>query len=147
MVFFLVVFSAIFYVVDAVMIALYNNVYGLQGGEKASLVNVFKAPIFLESEDKTTTYFVLFFLSVQAAFLLGSVVFHKYSFVKTVISFFVLFFLGFCLTYLFQDVVLPDGGEGPFADWIPKVFAFVIMYAVAPLLWTVAYFRLKQKQV
>lgn len=145
-VFFLAVFSTVFYLVDAVMIALYNNVYGLQGSEKASLANVFKAPIFLE-EDKTTTYFVLFFLSVQSAFLLGSVVFHKFSFVKTVISFFVLFFVGFCITYLLHDVILPDGGEGPLAEWIPVILAFVVMYAVAPLLWTVAYFRLKQKQV
>jgi hypothetical protein len=31
--------------------------------------------------------------------------------------------------------------------WIGEVFRFLVMYAVAPFLWIVTYYRLKEKQV
>jgi hypothetical protein len=159
---FFVVFTAAFYLVDALMVAIANS---FSGSGKPTVVNVFKIIILRFNKDSTIN-FLLFFFSVQSAFLLGSVYFEKYSFIKTIISCFVAGFILFCFMYFFNDKLLPNGDyprgfltsfrvhvdgvndhlvEVP--RWIGEVFRFLIMYAVAPFFWVVTYFRLKEKQV
>ena len=81
-----------------------------------------------------------------SAFLLGSVVFRKYPFIKTIISGFVLFFILFFLVYLFHDQIFPDDDpSGVLPVWVGQA-AMYLVYATAPLLWIAAYSRLKRKQ-
>jgi hypothetical protein len=106
------------------------------------------------------------FFSVQSVFLLGSVYFEKYSFLKTIICGFVGCFILFCLLLLFNEYILPggdypngfltsyvvhvEGGEDRLVQvprWIGDVFHFLVMYGVAPFFWIVTYYRLKEKQV
>lgn len=163
---FFVVFTVAFYLVDVLMVAVANGFYGAEKlPEKARVVNVFKI-ILLRFNRDTTINFLLFFFSVQAAFLLGSVYFEKYSFIKTVIGGFVAGFALFCLMYFFNEQLLPEGDyprgfltayrvrvDGvhdrlvQVPRWIGHAFRFLAMYAVAPFLWLVTYYRLKEKQV
>jgi hypothetical protein len=163
---FFVVFTAAFYLVDTLMVAIANtfNTAGEPAG-KVSVINVFKVIILRFNEDSTVN-FLLFFFSVQSAFLLGSVYFEKYSFIKTIISGFVAGFILFCMMYFFYEHLLPNGEfhrgfltsyrvhvDGVndrlihVPGWIGEIFRFLIMYAVAPFLWIVTYYRLKEKQV
>lgn len=163
---FFVVFTAIYYLADFLMVALANALPdAAQSPGKADVVNVFKVIIIRFNRD-TTVNFLCFFFSVQAAFLLGSVYFEKYNFIKTIIVGFVGGFILFCFMYFFNEWLLPEGSypsgfltayrvhvdgkndhlvEVP--RWIGEVFRILAMYAVAPFLWLVTYVRLKEKQV
>lgn len=159
---FFIVFTSVYYLVDLLLIAVTNSI---PDTEKSELVNVFKIIILRFNKDATIN-FLLFFFSVQSAFLLGSVYFEKYSFIKTIICGFVGAFLLFCFMYFFSQQLLPDGdypmgfltAYRVYVDgvndhlvqiprWIGEVFRFLIMYGIAPFLWLVTYFRLKEKQV
>jgi hypothetical protein len=159
--FFFVAFTGVFYFVDYLMITISNTF----GGTNESLINVFDVFLIRANNDPGVSLLTFYFL-VQSAFLLGSIYFEKYSFIKTIISGFVVFFLLFCLVYFLYDFFLPrgeynsvfltsfrvvsDGTTDHLVNvpaWIAKVFSFLVMYAMAPFLWMVAYYRLKEKQV
>jgi hypothetical protein len=143
---FFVVFTALFYVVDVLMVTLYNSFSGTAAAaEKVTVANVFSVKFF-EFNERASIYLLLLFFSVQSAFLLGSVVFRKYPFIKTIISGFVLFFILFFLVYLFHDQIFPDDDpSGVLPVWVGQA-AMYLVYATAPLLWIAAYSRLKRKQ-
>jgi hypothetical protein len=162
---FFVVFTAAFYLVDTLMVSIANTLSVTEKVGKASVVNVFKIIIMRFNRDSTIN-FLLFFFSVQSAFLLGSIYFEKYSFIKTIISGFVAGFILFCFMFFFNEQLLPEGDyprgfltayrvhvDGvhdhlvQVPGWIGEVFRFLVMYAIAPFLWTVTYYRLKEKQV
>jgi hypothetical protein len=163
---FFVVFTAAFYLVDFLMVAVANALPTVQKlGGKTTVANVFKVIILRFNKDATIN-FLLFFFSVQSVFLLGSVYFEKYNFIKTIISGFVAGFVLFCFMYFFNEHLLPEGDyprgfltayrvhvDGvndrlvQIPRWIGDVFRFLVMYAIAPFLWIVTYYRLKEKQV
>jgi hypothetical protein len=163
---FFLVFTATYYLADVLMVAVASGISETVGtGEKIAVVNVFDF-ISIPFNEDTTLNFLFFFLSVQAAFLLGSVFFEKYSFIKTIISGFVAGFILFCVMLFFNEQLLPPGDytrgfltsyrvriEGAddhlvqIPNWIGQVFRFLIMYGIAPFLWIVTYYRLKEKQV
>jgi hypothetical protein len=162
---FFVVFTTIFYIVDSLMVAISSNLPGNnEVNGKPTVVNVFKIIILRFNRDSTINFLLLYF-SVQSVFLLGSVFFEKYSFIKTIISGFIAGFILFCLMYFFNEL-MPDGeyphgfltayrvsvegGDDHLVQvprWIGEVFRFLVMYAVAPFFWIVTYYRLKEKQV
>ena len=134
-------------------------------GTDASVANVFKVVFFRVNGDSTIRLLFIFF-SVQSAFLLGSVYFEKYGFIKTIISGFVAFFIIICVVFLLFDFLLPrgqyqdgfltsyrvyiDGINDRLVEvprWIGKAFSFLLMYTIAPFLWIVSYYRLREKQV
>jgi hypothetical protein len=163
---FFVVFTTAFYLIDFLMVSIANGFARVGSPDgKVQMINVFKVGLLRFNTDSTIN-FLLFFFSVQSAFLLGSVYFEKYSFIKTVIAGFAGAFVLFCLMYVFTQVLLPDGDyprgfltcyrvyvDGvndhlvQVPDWIGQVFRFLLMYAIAPFLWIVTYYRLKEKQV
>lgn len=163
---FFVVFTTTYYLVDVLMVAIANAISGtVKMDEKIAVVNVFDIIILPFNKD-TTFNFLLFFFSVQSAFLLGSVYFEKYSFIKTIIGGFVAGFTLFCFLFFFNEQLLPGGDYSSgfltsyrvkmdgvddrliqIPDWIGRVLRFLIMYAITPFLWIVTYYRLKEKQV
>lgn len=163
---FFVVFTAAFYLVDGLMVTIANSLPGSEKlTEKTPVINIFKVIILRFNEDSTINFLLLFF-SVQSVFLLGSIYFEKYSFIKTIICGFVAGFVLFCFMYFFYEHLLPSGEfhrgfltsyrvhvDGvndrlvQVPAWIGEVFRFLVMYAIAPFLWIVTYYRLKEKQV
>lgn len=160
-VFFFIVFSGIFYLVDFLLVVVSNAI----GGGHYEVTNVFKV-VFVRFGGDMAVQLLFIFFSIQSIFLLGSVYFEKYGFIKTIICGFVAFFIVICLLFLLYDFLLPRGEyqEGfltsyrvyvdgvndhlvEIPTWIGKTFGILIMYAVAPFLWIVSYYRLKEKQV
>lgn len=163
---FIIVFTAAFYVADILMVTVSNSISATDDAAvKATVINPFEVTRIGFDADSSVNFLLIFF-SVQSAFLLGSVFFEKYSFIKTIITGFIACFILFCLTYVFFEHLLPEG-EYPdefltayrvyidgvndrlveLPKWVEQVFQFLLLYAIAPFLWLVTYYRLKEKQV
>jgi hypothetical protein len=137
------VFIAAFYLADSLMVALANMIFGTQSGQKASVINIFSVDFF-RFNSRRTLNFLLFFFSVQSVFLLGSVYFRKYNLIKTIISCFVIWMLCMALVYAVHVLIDPLD-NGPIPDEVTRLI-IVLAYLIAPLLWWIAYYRLKAKQ-
>jgi len=171
---FFLAYTAVFYIVDIPMVSLANRVITrehqhwpgsfelISHMEVINLWNNPWAPII----DRKIHLFLLGYFAVQSAFLLGSVYFARWSFIKTVIGL-VLFWGAFVLfaskgigehlpkgwhqydmlqwiddnrgTVNFRTVRLPESME--------KLLIFMIQYSIPPALWVITYFRLKEKEV
>lgn len=123
-----------------------------------------------DPDEKKYIYYGYFVL--QSIFLLGATYFHKYSFLKTVFSVFIFLFglyLINCIviTLLFglegefwkraMPFVMVNKLEGGPTSWhtttylIPRwlldVYLFTLRFILAPVFWTIAYFRLKDQEI
>ncbi len=171
LVFFFVVYTAAFYLVDALMVLAanaahpgYNEIVNGVAPAKASIANVFTSDEF-GTNGNIAWYIFLVLIGVQSFYLLGSVYFEKYSFIKTSIAGFLIALFFFLLIYFFNEVFMPDGGYHngisgyridrqngesllvQLPEWIGKALQYLFMYALPPLFWAATYFRLKEKQV
>ena len=115
--------------------------------------------------EKDLHLFLFGYFAIQSAFLLGSVYFTRYSFIKTIV-YSLLFILVFVV---FQSEImqhmLPNGWhtdltlwrqeDGPLSDvqevrlapFTEKLFLGLTQYFLPPILWVITYFRLKEKEV
>lgn len=139
---FYLVITASFYIADALAVTV-TNALG-DGREKVPLINTFSID-FLHFYSGHKLNFLLFFLAIQALFLLGSVYFRKYNLIKTVISCFIIWLLGMGLLYTIHELITPIDIDEPMRQNTVRLL-IVLAYAFAPLLWLVTYFRLKSKQ-
>jgi hypothetical protein len=166
-VFFFVVYTAVYYLADLIMIAVANNLHPFYAGSaiRAVPINVFYEYNWGLGDANLMYYFILAFFAVQSAFLLGSIYFSQYGVVKTAIVLFIGFLaLAFLEGYLLHKL-LPNGdhhnGLSDFVSYlngkpdkmvqlsplINDVLFFLSMYCVAPFLWLVTYFRLTEKEI
>lgn len=163
---FFIVFTAAFYFADIIMVTIYESFAKTPDPmEQRGVLNIFDATNF-PFEKESTINILIIFLSVQSAFLLGSVYFQKYSFIKTIISGFVVFFVFFCFLFFIYEYLMPAGeyedgfltsyrvevkGESDrlveIPHWLGQFLNYIVMYGTAPFLWIVTYYRLKEKQV
>jgi len=171
---FFLAYTLIFYIVDIPMVSMANRIIAREHQhwpgtmepigqvEVLNLWNNQWAPI----PDKQFHLILLGYFVVQSAFLLGSVYFIRWGFIKTIVAILVLW-LAFIL---FMDKALrelvPEGWhyDSP-VQWISnniqqgptqfirlrpsleRILIFLIQYSIAPFLWLVTYFRLKEKEV
>lgn len=163
---FFVVFTAAFYLVDVVMVAIAKSFVTVEfPSDEKGVLNVFEAAR-LPLDGQSNLNILLVFFSIQSVFLLGSVYYAKFSFIKTIITGFVIFFIVFFFVYFLYDM-MPEGdyvnhfltsyrvnNKGNGDDylvtvpvWLGQILYYFLMYAFAPFLWIVTYFRLKEKQV
>jgi hypothetical protein len=169
--FFLIVFTAAFYLIDVITVGLanllhpsYNSSVNAQGIiQKAHVVNVFQIK---GNPVNVAYYFLLLFLGIQSVALLGSVYFPQYSYIKTAIAVslvaLTIALFGFYFTSFFMPkggfneqlttyYVFPDkGGKAQIIQlphWIGKVLKNLFFYAFPPIFWITTYFRLKEKEV
>ena len=124
------VFIAAFYLADSLMVALANAVY--QGGAKTKVISIFSVDFFRFNNHRTLN-FLLFFISVQSLFLLGSVYFSKYNFIKTIISGFIIWMMCMGVMLALHTWVKPLD-DGLVDDEI-TVAITVLVYIIGPLLW------------
>jgi hypothetical protein len=164
---FFIVFTVAFYVVDIITVGLANLFHPWYSGEvnaqgivrKAHVINVFKgngSPVF---------YFFMMFSALQSAFLLGSVYFAQYSYIKTAISVTLACLVIALVGFYFTSFFMPMGGFHDIGNyqvfsndwkerklielphWIGKVLEFILYYGFPPIFWVTTYFRLKEKEV
>lgn len=114
--------------------------------------------------NRVATILCYAFVAAQSLFILGSVYFEKYAFVKTTLSaLFILLFFMLTTTIVVKNVI-PDNGEMEsitsfsiygepgmkiyrLAPWIEDGIIVLAKYIWAPVFWVAAYFRLKEKEI
>lgn len=138
-----------FYLVDVLMVTLSNSFVADSTLLKSTVVNVFGVDLLRFNPNQAIKLF-LFFFSIESLFLLGSVYFKKYNFIKTIITGFVIVLLFFLFVYIMAEHVLPERDDDYYFSKIEKwfpTFLQVLAYSIAPLAWVGTYFILKAKQV
>lgn len=173
---FFVAYTLVFHIVNFSMMNIGNAVAKSQWeGDSHAAGEVFTrtkvADVFFEANRKPGQpnvfyYLLLCYFAVQSLFILGSVYFPKFSFIKTVIvGVLVVLFFSFLIGKIFQDT-MPQGvhyngltswrliqeGVDSYSvvrlpSWIEDVLVFVFKFALAPILWVTTYFRLKEKEI
>jgi hypothetical protein len=171
---FFLAYTLVFYLVDIPMVYWANSILehhprnwpGTHDPVQPVLIyNVFTAegaPL----PEKQFHLFLLFYFSVQAAFLLGSVYFQRYAFIKTVVAVvvFALAFLVFQRLAIYP--LLPEGWINNLVRWtheqydtgpplkevrLPRVLEDVLTrlgeFGLPVFFWFVTYIRLKEKEV
>ena len=135
---------ACFYLVNVPMVALANSLTGTSGVQSRSTVaNIYDVNL-LEFNATQVIKLLFFFVSIASLFLLGSVYFKKYNYIKTIISGFLVCISCFVLVFLTHDLF--DDYNVESNPGLP-VFIQVLAYAIAPLSWMATYFVLKTKKV
>jgi hypothetical protein len=163
---FFLVFTAAFYLVDILMVWIGQSLVSdiPYPADQKGLLNVFHAAN-IHASPRTTVNILWIYFTIQSVFLLGSVYFQKYSFIKTIIAGFVLFFIFFVVVYFLYDMmpkgdyangiltsyIVKNDGKVDFLVELPRWFGqllyYIFMYGTAPFLYIVTYVRLKEKQV
>jgi hypothetical protein len=173
---FFVVYTAIFHIINFSMMGVGNAIAKRQwnAGSHAAgevftpgkVANVFFDESKSPGQVNVFYYILLCYFVVQSAFILGSVYFSKFSFIKTVIvGVLVVLFFVFLIGKLFQDA-LPQGVQYngltswrlmatdidsyklvKLPSWIDDVLLFILKFALAPIFWVTTYFRLKEKEI
>jgi hypothetical protein len=104
------------------------------------------------------------FFALQALFLLGSVYFEKYSFIKTALAGLVFFLLfGLYVNFMQRNLIPHNAGMRGLASfavyetkqvkiykldqWVEDTWLFLLKYIWVPVFWVAAYFRLREKEI
>jgi hypothetical protein len=170
---FFISYTLIFYLVDFTMVKIANGLLESFWNERdpshiwrpMKVVNVFSRPQGTSHDfPNVYFYFLVVYFNLQSAFILGSVYFPGYSFIKTCISLLLVFLFGIFYIATVDDF-MPSGG---FTDGLigyrvneeggvergavlPEAFSvtlkYLAMWGFLPLLWAATYFRLKEKEV
>ncbi|HEY9257487.1 hypothetical protein, partial [Chitinophaga sp.] len=126
---------------------------------------------FLSNPDEKKYIYYGYFI-LQSVFLLGATCFHKYSFLKTLFCLFIFLFGLYVINCIIISLLFGLQGEfwkrsvpfvmvnklvgGPISwhtdtyvipRWLLDVYLFIIRFLLAPVLWTIAYFRLKDQEI
>jgi len=171
---FFLAYTAVFYLVDIPMVSLGIQVIARQHQHwpgtfepigTVQVLNLWNNP-WAPIPDRKFHLFLLGYFAVQSAFLLGSVYFARWSFIKTVIGI-LLFWGGFIM---FTDKVvnehLPAGWHAydmlrwydnpdnspvfrmvQLPDTVERLLVILVQYSIPPAFWVITYFRLKEKEV
>ncbi len=183
---FFITYTLIFYIVDIPMLKLSNAIafshwekthIGTSAFEPGKVMNVFVLPEKGPGVPNVFFYFVLAYFAIQSAFILGSVYFPKFSFIKTVIA---LLLVSLLFTFIVGKIIQPIMPHGSYykgitsyriyhmtelspggtvvsdddadkivslPNWINDVLIAIVKYAFAPLFWIVTFYRLKEKEI
>jgi hypothetical protein len=173
-VFFFIAYTVVFYLVDIPMVKIGNSIaetyyQKTTYREPAGIVNVFWKSFGQDNEKAPNPFFIIIlaYVAVQSAYILGSIYFTKFSFIKTTISLLLFSLIISLFVGKVLNPMLPDRGyytgltsfrvlgterfDGPFSTvslptWVDNILWFLLKYAFAPLLWIVTYFRFKEKE-
>jgi hypothetical protein len=170
---FFIVYTIIFYAIDIPMVRLSNEL-GYQRflrsdhliGARFTFDRV--VPLMNYYEEYYNKGFLFFFVAyfpIQSAFLLGSVYFIRYSFIKTTIALLLIWLLFTVLIIEGFSNIPPEGWRDEniaswgqynnlgqinrirISPWIEKILDFLLKYSIPIILWVITYFRLKEKEI
>jgi hypothetical protein len=167
---FFISYTIMFYAVDLIMVKVGNGVAQAvmerehrPFNHPTEVVNVFMTPD--RNGVNLNFYLLLIYFGIQSIFQLGSIYFEKYQYIKTLVSGLIVFLVLVFFMHKVLGSFMPDGGFWkPFTiyrifdhqkgelsiqlpEWFSMIMLFLIKYTLAPSLWVVAYFRLKEKEV
>jgi hypothetical protein len=169
---FFILDNAIFYLVDIPMVGLANRLIERQhrvwsGGypiEPNAVFNVLKG-MPGDSLDRDHHAYLFFYFSIQSAFVLGSIYFERFSFVKTGVAVLLCILFFSTLEQRVFEVSLPTGWQRHFlTEWVKDedtlrvksirlspplsvLLGCLLVYGVPLVFWTATYFRIKEKQI
>lgn len=161
-------YTAVFYITDFIMVKVSNSYLAEWHAQRKGhftpedIVNVFVSPN--SPKINLFYYLLIIYFTIQSIFLLGSVYFSKYSYIKTLIWGLVVFLVLVFWEHKIIESFMPQGSfYKPFTlfrvyedgkdlmiripEWISSIVMFLMLYTLAPVLWVVTYFRLKEKEV
>ncbi|SFA49844.1 hypothetical protein SAMN04488511_108229 [Pedobacter suwonensis] len=151
----LISYLLIFYIVDAIFLNYFNELWQ---HNKATNYNTGKltavsfSTLFddLTSEREFKFFFALpFFFS--SIFLLGSIYFNRFHYIKTALSVTALFSFIIFLTIKFGNLMTEGKTRVYAVDYLEKDFVFKIFFwssvALSLIIWLITYVRLKEKEV
>jgi hypothetical protein len=114
--------------------------------------------------DRQYHFILLGFFAIQSAFILGSVYFGRYTFIKSAVAVlvFILFFMVVQKSII--EATMPNGWHRNEFAWeksrgttfmlavrfpafLSGVLGFVLSYGITLVFWVATYFRLKEKEV
>jgi len=161
-------YTIIFYAVDLPLVRLSNSIIQTVAEREhrarypvQEIANVF---ISWKDGENVFFYFLLGYFAVQSIFMLGSVYFVRFQFIKTLVAGLVVFLVLVFFVHKVLGSIMPPGGffqpftayrvyteKGSLSIKLPEGFSsiliFLIKYSLAPCFWIVTYFRLKEKEV
>jgi hypothetical protein len=169
---FFVVYNVVFYLVDIPMVGLGNQLIEQEhrvwtGGypiQPDSVFNVLKG-MPGDGLDRNLHIYLSFFFMVQSGFLLGSVYFERFAFVKTIVVVLLCILFFAILEERVIGATLPQGwGHALFSEWmsnrdtirvkavrlppLASILLVGLLVCGTPLvLWVATYFRIKEKEV
>lgn len=169
---FFVVYNVVYYLVDIPMVGLGNQLIERQhrtwyGGfpiQTDAVFNVLKG-MPGDQLDGHLHIYVFFFFMVQSAFLLGSVYFERFAFVKTIVAVLLCILFFSILEERVVGVTIPRGWtHSLFSEWtsngetlrakavrLPPLFSIflvgLLVFGTPLVFWVAAYFRIKEKEV
>ena len=171
---FFIAYTLLFYLVDIPMVELSNRLIRLhprvwpgtdQYVPALAIYNVFTSNPAVIPGDPEYHYVLLAFFAVQSCFLLGSVYFPRYSFIKTIVA--VLLFT-LILAIFFKEAIfntMPNGwqnntlawdhynehwthlGTVRLPVWLDRTVVLLLQYSLPPIFWIITYHRLKEKEL
>lgn len=151
----IVSYLLIFYVIDAIFVSYINDLWAnkkVMNYNTGRLTLVSFSTIFddLTAEREYKYLFALPFL-VTSIFLLGSVYFNRFHYIKTAVSVTAFFVLVFFLSFRFANWITADKSAKYIVGGHDKSFVFTIFFwvtvAISLIIWLITYIRLKEKEV
>ena len=170
---FFIVYTIIFYAIDIPMVRIadgigYQRFLSADHSTKAKFMFDRVLPLMNYYDENFNNGYLLLFIAyfpIQSAFLLGSVYFIRYSFIKTTIAVLLLWLLFTLLIIEVFSNLPPTGwrdeniaswgqlnGFGEvnkirISPWIEGFLDFLLKYSIPIVLWVITYFRLKEKEI
>jgi len=175
---FFAVYTVVFYIADIIMVKIANSIAYMHWQKNHSQGDTFNPEEVVNiislgnrgigSNNLNMGFIILLiYFAVQSAYILGSVYFSRFSFIKTTISLLVvglliIVFIGKILnsfmpdgnfyegitSYRLYDVNVVDGEKFiRLPEWVNTGTTFLLKYAFAPVFWVATYFRVKEKEI
>jgi hypothetical protein len=170
---FFIAFTLVFYAVDIPMVQLSSQlIERIPRNWPNSVVRVDPNPIYNvfsgeqgPAPERAYHLFLYYFFTTQSAFILGSVYFTRYSFIKVVIVLVLSLLIGVAIQAKVIGLFLPSGWNNGLTEWntregngdldkvvqLPQRMEMAVIrlmqWAPPVLFWIVTWFRLKEKQV
>jgi hypothetical protein len=168
---FFILYNVIFYSLDIPFVNLSRQLAGPNHRHEDFLlpgngvVNVFVSNARDAGDSEAIRSFLLAFFAIQSMFVLGSIYFTRYAFIKTVVAILLLVVAGALYMIKVISPNIPQGWTlGGFVDWhrytsdgweesvnlatwTTSILSFVTKYTLPLIFWYIAYVRLKEKEV
>jgi hypothetical protein len=152
-----IVFLSLFFLLDYTFVNIGNGIQEELTNKKGIEENNYFFNFIFNTKDFQASFLILSWVVLQAFVVLGSISFMRWSFIKTgfvgfaiilAISFFILFMQKMFLNDLDIQVRTQNFQVRPSDDkFLQDNIFFIFKYILTPLFLTIAYFKLKEKQI